>query len=153
MKTAPQTPDEISFIVEGLASLTRLADLVPRLEQALERMERVSPPEPAPSEWAAPRAFSIAETAAEVRCSRSKVYHLIDTGHLKTVRIGTRRLVLAKSVKRLIATGGPSRKSKRPAGGRRAVLISCPVGDGGLVARNRGQKAHRQRSLSSAFRA
>jgi excisionase family DNA binding protein len=52
-----------------------------------------------------PLAYSIPEVADELRCSISHVYELIARGHLRRVKIGTRTLVRADELDRLLAEG------------------------------------------------
>lgn len=40
-----------------------------------------------------PRLYSLAETAKRLDISRGKLYQLMDTGQLRSVKLGTRRLV------------------------------------------------------------
>lgn len=44
---------------------------------------------------------SIADAARMLGIGKTKTYNLIDEGHLKTVFIGTRRLVTVESISRL----------------------------------------------------
>lgn len=47
-------------------------------------------------------AYSINETAKALSLGRTSVYALIAEGRLETFRLGTRRLVKAESVRRLV---------------------------------------------------
>lgn len=46
--------------------------------------------------------LSVAETARTLGLGRTKVYDLLDSGELKSVRVGRRRLVSAASVRSLL---------------------------------------------------
>jgi excisionase family DNA binding protein len=50
-------------------------------------------------------AYSIVETADLLRCSRSFVYKLIESGHLHRIKIGTRSLINSDSIDRLLEAG------------------------------------------------
>ena len=52
-------------------------------------------------------AFSIDETAELLRCSRSHIYHLINNGIIRRVRIGHRSIITAKEIDRLLSEGTP----------------------------------------------
>ncbi len=54
--------------------------------------------------------LSIAETAAELRVSKSFLYQLAKAGVLPTVRIGHRLLVRRSDIRRFIQTGAPEAK-------------------------------------------
>ncbi len=47
-------------------------------------------------------AYSINETAKVLSLGRTSIYALIAEGRLATVKLGTRRLVMAESVRQLI---------------------------------------------------
>lgn len=49
-----------------------------------------------------PLVYTIDNTCRKAQLSRSKIYELIRAGALQTVKIGTRRLVLAKSIRELL---------------------------------------------------
>ena len=49
-----------------------------------------------------PALYSVADTARILSIGRTKTYSLIDEGLLATISIGTRRLVKAESIKRLV---------------------------------------------------
>ena len=52
-------------------------------------------------------ALSVAEAAAALSISRSKLYELIAAGDIPTVKCGGRRLVPATSLENYLQPGGP----------------------------------------------
>jgi excisionase family DNA binding protein len=50
-----------------------------------------------------PLAYTVAHAMAVIGIGRTKLYQLLDTGALKSVNIGRRRLVTAQSIRDLIA--------------------------------------------------
>ena len=50
-------------------------------------------------------AYSIDETADLLRCSRSYVYKLINSGYLLRIKIGRRALITSDSIDRLLREG------------------------------------------------
>jgi excisionase family DNA binding protein len=53
-------------------------------------------------------AYSINETAKALSLGRTSIYALIAEGRLETFKLGSRRLVTAESVRRLVAAQGRS---------------------------------------------
>jgi excisionase family DNA binding protein len=51
-------------------------------------------------------AYSINETAKALSLGRTSIYALIAEGRLETFKLGSRRLVTAESVRRLVAAQG-----------------------------------------------
>lgn len=54
---------------------------------------------------ARPEAHSIGEAAERLRCSRSHLYVLIDKGLIRRVKVGSRTLIPASEVDRIIEEG------------------------------------------------
>lgn len=52
------------------------------------------------------RVLKVAEVATELRCSASAVYRLINTGKLRAVFIGKRRLVTEEALDTFLRDGG-----------------------------------------------
>ena len=49
------------------------------------------------------RKFTIAETADELRCSRSTIFKLLREGKLARTKIGTRTLITGEAIDRLVS--------------------------------------------------
>ncbi len=60
------------------------------------------------------QAYSIEETAHRLSVGRNSVYNLLNTGELKSLRIGARRLIPADEITRLLnesrASEGPQKE-------------------------------------------
>jgi excisionase family DNA binding protein len=54
-------------------------------------------------EWPSKLVYSVAETAALLSVGRTTVYELISTGSLRTIKIGTRRLVARRDLEDFVA--------------------------------------------------
>jgi excisionase family DNA binding protein len=52
-----------------------------------------------------PAAYTIPEAADQLRCSRSHIYKLIETGQLRRVRIGHRSIITAAEIDRILREG------------------------------------------------
>jgi excisionase family DNA binding protein len=52
-----------------------------------------------------PQSISISDAARAIGIGRTKLYELINTGDLKTLKIGRRTLVSAASIKALVSGG------------------------------------------------
>ncbi|MEC4612862.1 helix-turn-helix domain-containing protein [Tsukamurella tyrosinosolvens] len=63
----------------------------------------VQQPSPSPSAPGVPQMLTAAEAAEGLRVSKSTVYHLINNGALRSVKIGRRRLIPAASLQDLVA--------------------------------------------------
>ncbi len=58
-----------------------------------------------PENAVTPLALSVREACQASRLGRTRIYELINQGHLKSVRLGRRRLIHADSLHRLIQEG------------------------------------------------
>lgn len=52
------------------------------------------------------RAYSVAEAAAELGIGRTLAYSLVASGELRTIKLGTRRIVPADAIDELLAKEG-----------------------------------------------
>jgi excisionase family DNA binding protein len=59
----------------------------------------------APASEQLPKLLTVPETAAALRVSRSTVYELLQSGRLRGVKIGRRRLVAASEITEIIRRG------------------------------------------------
>ena len=78
----------------------RLEAAIAELAEAL-RAEIAPPPADAPD-----RLLSVDETSAALGISRTKVYALVTSGALVTLKVGRRRLVPSGSIAAFVAAGG-----------------------------------------------
>ena len=53
-----------------------------------------------------PALLSVSDTKATLSVGKTTIYHLIRSGSLKTIKIGSRTLVTSDSIDALIASGG-----------------------------------------------
>lgn len=52
----------------------------------------------------APRAYGVTDTSRITGLGRTKIYELLASGDLKSIKIGAKRLILAESIDRLFAS-------------------------------------------------
>lgn len=104
---SPTPLPDVLAIAEGLAALVRLAELAPRLEVALARLERAPTLNTIPTARA-DFALSVAELCRRAGISKALAYKMIADGSLASVTIGRRRLIPAAAARDFLARGSPS---------------------------------------------
>jgi excisionase family DNA binding protein len=103
----PLTPQDLGALRNILTRAVN--DIHEVLVAAARRQDHAAPPPanpPPPSPAPRPRlAYSLAETSKRLGLSKATLYRLIARGELKAVRVGSRRLVEAAEIERLLARG------------------------------------------------
>lgn len=82
---------------ELLAELTKVVGKLDQVAKALAAVRR--------AETTPKMAYSVLETCATLGITRPSLYGLIADGRLRTIKVGSRRLIPVNEIERLLAEG------------------------------------------------